>query len=303
MDDRGLTEQLAAAARVQVTEGELDALFSFTPELTEWSMNAAADRRGALRVSAWTKDRSAVRGVVEWFAPGFGAMRDGLVGEDFEGVGLAMRGDGRSSFRWWALADEGAALAERARRAWPEQKEMIDSLLAATGGPATCAAVGVELPTRYARGEHRDIGARSERGERGAGEIGAAGERRTLYAELRTPERALRVLELARIVVSQPANLFWKGIVGLEAGGRPWPRVWVGRSVGPGGGWKFYYFARGDELRRTDEVLLDAVSASAELREVWTRLRATTHKPCVQLIGLTFRSDSSPSFTTYLSRI
>ncbi|HEY0992577.1 MAG TPA: hypothetical protein VGD80_36235 [Kofleriaceae bacterium] len=277
MDDRALTEQLVAAARVQVTKGELDALFSFTPELTEWSMNAAGDRRGTLRTSVWTKDRGAARAVVERFAPGFGAMRDGLVGEDFEGVGLAMRGDGRSSFRWWALADERAALAERARRAWPEQGEMIESLLAATGGPATCAAVGVE--------------------------IGEAGERRTLYAELRTPERALRVLELARIVVSQPANLFWKGIVGLDAGGQRWPRVWVGRSVGPGGGWKFYYFARGDELRRTDEVLLDAVSASAELGEVWMRVRATTHRPCVQLIGLTFHSDSSPSFTTYLSRI
>src|SRR5262245_39435873 len=289
MDDRGLTEQLAEAARVRVTGAELDALFSFAPELTEWSMNAAADRRGALRVSAWTKDRGGARAVVERFAPRSVAMRDGLVGDDFEGVGLVMRGDGRSSFRWWALADDGAVLAERARRAWPEQGEMIDSLLAATGGPATCAAVGVELPTG-------DIGAGGE-------DVFAGGERRTVYAELRTPERALRVLELARIVVSQSANLFWKGIVGLEAGGRPWSRVWVGRSVGPGDGWKFYYFARGDEMRRTDEVLLDAVSASAELREVWTRLRATTHKPCVQLIGLTFHTDSSPSFTTYLSRI
>src|SRR5262245_8850081 len=151
MDDRGLTEELAVAARVQVTGAELDGLFSFAPELTEWSMNAAADRRGALRVSAWTKDRGAARGVVERFAPGFGGMRDGLVGGDFEGVGRAMRGEGRSSFRWWALADEGAALAERTRRAWSEHGEMIESLLAATGGPATCAAVGVEIPANIAR--------------------------------------------------------------------------------------------------------------------------------------------------------
>jgi hypothetical protein len=288
MDDRALTEELAVIARVQVARAELDALFSFTPELTEWSMNAAADRRGALRTSLWTKDRGAAAAVVERFAPQFGVAREALVGQDFEGVGLALRRDGRSSFRWWALADEGAVLAERARCAWPEQVEMIDALLAATGGPQTCAAVGVELVAKVARGVGDDVGAGSER--------------RTLYAELRTPECALRVLELARIAVSQPANLFWKGMLGLEPGGRPWPRVWVGRSVGPGGGWKFYYFARGDELRRTDEVLLDAVSASAELRAARTRLHAATRKPCVQLIGLTSTTDSAPSFTTYLSR-
>jgi hypothetical protein len=294
MDDRALTEELAVAARVQVTRAELDALFSFTPASTEWSMNAAADRRGALRTSLWTKDRGAAAAIVERFAPWFGEAREALVGQDFEGVGLALRRDARSSFRWWALADEGAVLAERARGVWPEQAEMIDALLAATGGPQTCAAVGVEIAAHGTQGIGDDV--------RAGGERGAGGERRTFYAELRTPESALRVLELARIVVSQPANLFWKGMLGLEPGGRPWPRVWVGRSVGPGGGWKFYYFARGDELRRTDEVLLDAVSASEELRAVWTRLRATTHKPCVQLIGLTSVTGSSPSFTTYFSR-
>jgi hypothetical protein len=295
MDDRALTEELAVAARVQVTRAELDALFSFAPELTEWSMNAAADRRGALRTSLWTKDRGAVAAVVERFAPRFGVVREALVSQDFEGVGLALRRDGRSSFRWWALAEEGAVLAERARRAWPEQVEMIDALLAASGGPQTCAAVGVELAARRIGG---DIAAADERG---ISDDIADGERRTFYAELRTPESALRVLELARIGVSQPANLFWKGMLGLERGGRPWPRVWVGRSVGPGGGWKFYYVARGDALRRTDEVLLDAVSASEELRAVWTRLHASTRKPCVQLIGLTFSTASTPSFTTYLS--
>src|ERR1044071_5201126 len=115
MDDRALTEELAAAARVQVARAELDALFSFTPELTEWSLNAATDRRGALRTSLWTKDRGAAAAVIERFVPRFGAMREALVGDDFEGVGLALRG-GPSSFRWWALASDGERLAQNARR-------------------------------------------------------------------------------------------------------------------------------------------------------------------------------------------
>jgi hypothetical protein len=277
MDDRALTEELARAACVQVTSAELDALFGFTPALTEWSLNAAADRRGALRTSLWTTDRGAAAAVVERLAPRHGAMREALVGDDFEGVGLALRSEGPSSFRWWTLADDGEVLAAKACRAWPEQAEVIEAVLGAAGGPRTCAALGVE--------------------------VAAAGERRTVYAELRTPASALRVLELAKIVVSQPANLFWKGIVGLEPGGRPWPRVWAGRSVGPDGGWKFYYFARGDELRRSDAVLLDAASASPETRAAWTRLCAATSKPCVQLIGLTVPDGGAPSFTTYLARI
>lgn len=277
MDDRALTAELAAAAGVQVTAGELDALFGFAPALTEWSVNAAADRRGALRASLWTQDRDATARVVERFAPGELATRRALAGDDFEGVGIAMRGDGRSSFRWWALADDGAALAARARRTWPEHGAAIDAMLAAAGGAHACAAVGLEAA--------------------------AAAVRRTVYAELRRPEDAIRVLALARIPVSQPANLFWKGILGLEPGGRPWPRVWVGRSFGPAGGWKFYYFARGDELRRSDEVLLDAVSASPAARGVWERLRAAAGGPCVQLVGLTFPEDGSPSFTTYFAKL
>jgi hypothetical protein len=277
MDDRALTGELAAIAGVPVAGAELDALFGFAPELTEWSVNAAEDRRGTLRASVWTKDRRAAEAVVERFAPAQRAAREALVGHDFEGVGLALRGDGRSSFRWWSLADDGAALAERARRVWPQHAAEIEAVLAAAGGTYACAGVGLE--------------------------VAGTALRHTVYAELRQPSAALHVLELAGVVVSQPANLFWKGIVGLEPGGRPWPRVWVGRSFGPAGGWKFYYFSRGDELRRSDEVLLDAVSASPEARGVWARLRTVSPGPCIQLIGLTFPdAGGAPSFTTYLAR-
>lgn len=281
MDDRALTEELLGAAGLPVHGAELDALFGCRPALTEWSLNATADPRGALRVSVWTKDRGAAAAVVEKLQPRFGATREALVGDDFEGMGLSVRG-GPSSFRWWTLADDGEALAEKARRTWGDIGDVIDGLLAAAGGPYTCAALGVEIAALSTPG---------------------VPQRRTIYAELRSPASALRVLEHAKIVVSQPANLFWKGIVGLEPGGRPWPRVWAARSVGAGGGWKFYYFARGDDLRRTDAVLLDAASASPPSRAVWTRLCETASQPCVQLIGLTLPDVGSPSFTIYLSRI
>lgn len=278
MDDRALTSRLVEAAHVQASPEELDALFAVNPVMTEWSQNPADDQRGELRVSAWTRDRVAAAAVVDRFAPAHLTARAALLGDELEGVGLALRGHGPSSFRWWTFADDGALLAARARRTWPDDAAMMDAVLGAAGGPHTCAAVGVELTT--------------------------TGHRRTLYAELRTPASAIRMLELAAVPVSQPANLFWKGIVGLEPGGRPWPRVWVGRSVGPAGGWKFYYFARGDELRRTDEVLLDAVSAGPRAREVWLALQEVVNGPCVQFVGLTFPDDCvAPSFTTYLARI
>ncbi|HWU89242.1 MAG TPA: hypothetical protein VN253_18375, partial [Kofleriaceae bacterium] len=159
------------------------------------------------------------------------------------------------------------------REAWPQHAGELERLLAATGGPRTCAGAGIE-----------------------------GAQRQTVYAEVRTPEAAVRVAELARVRVTRATNLFFKGILGLEPGGRPWPKVWVGRSLGPGGGWKFYYFARGDELRRTDQVLLGAISAGPEQQEPWRLLRSIAPGPWIQLVGLTVPEDGPPSFTAYLAR-
>jgi hypothetical protein len=276
MDDRELTLRIAAAAGVGLDAAQLAPLFEVVPELTEWSINPGADRRGTLRVSVWTRDRPAGAAALARFAPELAATRAALIGDDYEGLGLALRTDGRETMtspRWWALATDGERMAARARAAWPEHADEVDRLLAATGGPWTCVAAGVE---------------------------GAA--RRTIYAELRRPDAAIRVLELARVAVSRPTNLFWKGILGLEPGGRPWPKVWVGRSIGAGGGWKFYYFARGDELRRSDEVLLDGIGAGPELAAAWRVLRSVGPGPWIQLIGLTISEDGAPSFTAYLAR-
>ncbi len=273
MDDRELTLRLAAAAGVAVDAARLQPLFDLAPELTEWSINPAADPRGTLRASVWTRDRDAGAAALARIAPELSATRAQLLGDDFEGLGLALRDGGFSSARWWALAKDGEQMAARVRAAWPAHGGELDRLFAATGGPWTCAGAGVE-----------------------------GLDRRTVYAELRSPAAGLRVLDLARVTVSQPANLFWKGILGLEPGGRPWPKVWVGRSIGPAGGWKFYYFARGDELRRTDEVLLHAIGAGPELLASWELLRSVAPGPWVQLIGLTIPEGGVPAFTAYLAR-
>jgi hypothetical protein len=273
MDDRELTQRLAAASGVAASAAQLAPLFDLAPDLTEWSINPASDRRGTLRVSVWTRDRGAGAAALERLAPELCATRARLIGDDYEGLGLALRTGEPATVRWWALATDGARMAARARAAWPEHAGEIDHLLAATGGPRTCAGAGVE-----------------------------DARRKTIYAELRRPEAALRVLELAQVRVSRAANLFWKGLLGLEPGGRPWPKVWVGRSIGDGGGWKFYYFARGDELRRTDEVLLAAIAAGPELEASWRLLGAVTPGPWVQLIGLTIPEGGEPSFTAYLAR-
>lgn len=273
MDDREMTLGLAAAAGVTVDAAQIAPLFDLAPELTEWSINPASDRRGTLRISTWTRDRAAASAALDRIAPELRAVRERLLGDDYEGLGLALRTEGAPSARWWALTADGERQAARVRDAWPVHAAEVDRLLAATGGPHTCAGAGIE-------------------GE----------QRQTVYAELRTPEAALRVLTLAEVRVSRATNLFFKGILGLEPGGRPWPKVWVGRSLGPGGGWKFYYFARGDELRRTDEVLLDAISAGPAQLAPWRLLRSVTAGPWVQLVGLTVPEAGAPSFTAYLAR-
>ena len=277
MDDHEITRELAAAIGVPDTIDALAPLIELAPELVEWSINGDADPRGTLRISAWTKDRTRAAAAMAKLAPDHVSVRERLLGDDFEGIGLALREHAPASVRWWALTDDGVAMAERAHESWPEHAAEIDTLLAAAGGPHACTAVGIETSPAH--------------------------QRRTVYVRLADPTIAVRVLELAGVVVTRATNLFWKGICGLEPGGREWPKVWAGRSFGSDSGWKFYYFARGDELRRTDEVLLEAVQAGPAVRRGWACVRAATGGPCVQLLGLTIRPDVAPAFTAYLARI
>jgi hypothetical protein len=276
MDDRELTRQLAGAVGVDAP-AELATLFDLGPELVEWSINSGPDPRGALRVSAWTRDRGRAAAALARLAPGHVATREQLLDDDYEGLGLALRAGSPPSVRWWALADEGVRMADKARAHWSAHEGAIEALLAAVGGPHACTAVGIEASARH--------------------------RRETVYVRLATPAAAIRVLELAAVPVTKATNLFWKGICGLEPGGRPWPKVWAGRSFGSDAGWKFYYFARGDDHRRTDEVLLAAIDAPPALRHAQELVRAVTSGPCVQLLGLTIRTGRAPTFTVYLARI
>ncbi|HTR49327.1 MAG TPA: hypothetical protein VMJ10_01390 [Kofleriaceae bacterium] len=270
-----MTDRLAAAVGIAASADVLAPLFAFTPVVTEWSFNAgnAGSARGAFRVSTWTGDHAAARAALARIAPDQLALRDSLVADDLEGVGLAFRAGEPATGRWWALVRDGEAAASRAIAAWPELAPEIDGVLRAAGGRHALVAVGIE-----------------------------AARRATIYVELHAASDALRVLELARIPVSQSANLFFKGVLGLEPGGRRWPRVWAARSIGQDGGWKFYYFARGDEQRRTDEVLLDAVRATAEQQAAWRLLREDARLPVVQHVGLAFVAAAPPAFTVYLAR-
>jgi hypothetical protein len=203
-------------------------------------------------------------------------VREALLGDDHEGIGLAIREGAPASVRWWSLTYEGELMVEHARAQWPEHAAEIDALFAATGGPWTCTAVGIEASGGHAR--------------------------QTVYARLDDPALAVRVLELAKVPVTLATNLFFKGICGLEPGGRPWPRVWVARSFGSDPGWKFYYFARGDELRRSDRVLLEAIEAGPALHAAYELVRGDAAGPVVRFIGLTIRGTTRPSFTAYLAR-
>ncbi|MEO8840152.1 MAG: hypothetical protein ABI591_28995 [Kofleriaceae bacterium] len=279
MDDFATTMQLAATMNLPTPGPELASLFELAPELVEWSINSVSDPRGTLRVSAWTRDRWRAARALELLAPERTSIRETLVdSEEYEGVGLALRSGEPPSVRWWSFASEGHDMAERARVAWPAHAPMMDELFATVGATHACTAVGLE-----SSGDH---------------------QRETIYARLGDAAAAIRVLELAQVPVSRASNLFWKGLCGLEPNGRTWPKVWVGRSLGAHSGWKFYYFARGDELRRTDEVLLAAVEAGPELRASWQALRGVVQdQPCIQLIGLTIPDGLAPAFTVYLGRI
>jgi hypothetical protein len=275
VDDRQRTLALAAAVGVALRDDDLAPLYAMPVALTEWSINDVDDPRGALRVSVWTEDHRGAGDVVARLAPAFAGDRERLLGDDVEGIGLALRTGSPTTLRWWTLANDGDALARRARAFWPERAAVLDQLWRAAGGDYTCCALGVELGDR---------------------------PRATAYAQVRTPHALVRLLELAAIPVSRRANLFVKGVLGVEPGGRPWPKVWVGRALDTDA-WKLYYFARGDDHRRSDAVLLDAIDAGPHMMDAWRTLAASdpAQPAWIQLLGLRAGGGASPRWTAYLA--
>jgi len=273
-DDRALTLDLAAAAGVAADPARLAPLFDLGPALTAWSPGAAPGGRAALRVSVWTHDRAAAAAALERLAPELRDTRARLVGDGLEGLGLALRADGAASPRWWALARDGEQMAVRARIAWSAHAGELERLFAATGGPWTCAGVGVDADAR----------------------------RQTVYVRLPSPDAASGVLELARVPASSDAlRVFWTELLELEAEGRPWPELWAARSLGAESGWRLYYFLRDDKLRRDDAAVLDAIGASPELLMSWQLLRSFAPGPWIQLVTLAIPDGGPPSFTVSLA--
>jgi hypothetical protein len=133
--------------------------------------------------------------------------------------------------------------------------------------------------------------------------------RRTVYFSVLSAWTAVKILEWIGALSTTPAQQFFRGLLGMDGGAaQGWPTVWIGRSFGQGGGWKFYWFARGALARPDDAALLDLVGAGPGARAAYAALAAdtTAGASLVQLIGMTFRDDAPPdtppTWTLYLAR-
>lgn len=281
MSDLERTTLVASALGIPAPRDRLQALFdTVPPALVEWSVNALDDPRAGLRVTSFSEDRAAVRAALSHFEAGpCLSVQLQLPDEGMEGVGLALSANAPPRVRWYRFAPvaDGARLADAAALALPELLAAREQLHAACGSANLCTCLGME-----------------------ADDAGAM--RSTLYFHVTGARVAIALLEQIGVLPTLEANLFFKGLLGLDpARRRPWPKVWVGRSVGAAGGWKFYYFARGELDRPSDEVLLDAVAAGPPVRAAFRAL-SPERGPRVQLLGITFPDDgSNPRWTVYLA--
>lgn len=282
------TSALAEALGLRVHAEALDTLAAEAPpELVEWSVNPRGDNRGRLRATLWSEDLAAANRLRARLLPT--SVRDALEGlpeDGMVGYGFAWSPQGRAA-RWYQLPSmgRGGALAQAAAARFPELAEPARLLAERCGGWAQCQGLGLE-----------------------ADEAGL--RRATIYYRLKGPEVLLELLTQQGIPASPRARLLIEGVMGVSrATPRPWPKAWIARSVGDGGGWKLYYFARRDPLRAPDEALLDAVEASAALRAARDRLAALCPPVApklgaaglVQLLGLRLGDERPPTWTVYLA--
>jgi hypothetical protein len=284
-DDLAVTHALAGLTGVPFPP-ELDrALVDLSPSLVEWSINAGDQRRGVLRLSAWTDDpRRAADILARLQQPAAERWHDAVPHEGPVGLGWQLAPGAPPRLRWWQLAPsgDGRALLQAALGHAPELRRAGEGLATVTGTPSRCAAIGIEVH------EGRT-------------------ERATLYFELLSAPVAVDLLGRIRVPATAASRTFFRTLCGLEAGsGRPWPKVWVARSVGRAAGWKFYVFLRGDPDRAGDRTVLEQLEASelgADLIEQARELTAAQN--VIQLVGLTlFDEDQgmSPAWTLYLGR-
>ena len=279
--DIRLTGELATIAGAPAPPQATALLDALEPALTEWSLNDEGDPRGALRFGSWTGDHACAEQVLRAHGQERACeLRARLPLDDMEGLGLAWSAGRPATFRWWLLApSDGTALCDAVVNGCAELADATRAL-AAPCSAARCTAVGLELGL----------------------EDGAL-LRSTIYFAVYDPRTAIAVLERIGCPPSPPARAFFQGLCGLDPERRrPWPKVWVGRSVGVGGGWKVYYFARGDVPRPGDDALLALASAADVVRRAAACVRAAGAGSAVQLLGLTFLEGApEPTWTPYLA--
>jgi hypothetical protein len=290
--DAELTLRLGAALGIELDRPALETMFrGLEPILTEWSINATDDPRGHLRLGSWVAPGNAALGEAmrELGGPGCVELARQVPHDDLEGIGLAFRAAARPCFRWWQLARPGAGegLFAAARAAWDDSgvpAAEMDELAERCGGPRRATALGIEAVD---------------------GDV----VRRTVYFSVLSAWTAVRLLERIGVFATTPAQQFFRGLLGMDGrAAHGWPKLWIGRSFGQGGGWKFYWFGRGDLAPPSDAALLDLIDAGPGARAAYAALAAdtTAGAPLVQLVGLTFRDgappDAPPGWTLYLAR-
>ncbi len=256
--------------------------------LTEWSLNARDDVRGALRFGTWfDADDPGVREFVSRrMGQEIAALRDGLPSPESEGVGLAFRPGRAATTRWWQLVrdGEGDAFWQKAlslRREFDQLMPLVDRI-----GPERAVAVGAES------------------------EAGVL-TRLTLYLACPTPRIALETFAWFGIEANEDIRRFvydlvgWNGVV---EGTRPWPKIWIGKSFIPfqkdsgrsaGLGLKLYYFVRGMDQPPSEDELMRYAGASETLIPTW-RAEARLGHAC-RIVGLTLPVSGGARWTIYLA--
>lgn len=284
-----ITSQIARTLALAPEQGLLDSLFGLVhPEFTEWSVNQGGDPRGVLRVALRPADHTRVRDALVHlpypFARSLYLESANDIIEAYLGVALSAQG---TTLRFWAapLPSRCRAFVERALRAEPALAESTQLLAEQCGGVTACEGFGVE-----------------GQGERAA--------RWTLYFPLPERSTAERLIEHIGCGASARRDFFFKALLGLDARRpRPFPMVWIGRSVGASCGWKLYYFARHDRHRLNDRVLLDLMDAGPAVRQTWQILGsyaqpARCRAGLIHIIGLTIPDsprDAEPRLTVYFA--
>jgi len=287
MNFSGITDEIVQALSLAPERGLLDTMFAAVrPEIAEWSVNEDGDTRGRLRVALRPSDPTRVRDALARLSHPFAlALCDELAGgirEAFLGVALSASDN---SLRFWAAPRpaQRQAFIDIATRAEPSLAEPARMLADRCGGMDAYQGLGVE-----------------GRGKRTS--------RWTLYFSIPERSTAERLLEHTGRASTRRRDFFIRTLLGIEARHpRPFPRVWIGRSMGLSSGWKFYYFARGDHSRLPDGVLLDLMDASPALRETWRILGSharSSMRPdeLIHIIGMTIPDGASePRLTVYFA--